>query len=905
MKNAENNKTNSFGKTAASIAYRYLKQQKKHTIMTIIAIILATAFMTVILTAVAVYNETDLNICRVKNGTYHVLFSDLSKEDMVTIRSMDIFSNTETYGASVYTDMTDIDFGQYEDPDAQMEYLICNGYIVNDWFLRINPDNVTMLPQSMLTVAEGRMPEKDGELVINMKYAHLWGNPEIGDTVELTLITCGSSSGEVLSAGADMSAVPEKISEAFAVKDIETLAYTVVGYSDEYNIVHYSDTGLRSYTSGHDNLIARFADSTNDLYWDMHHAFQDRGMEIDDYDYSLNQELLNAEGKGVTAKYYRAVFMMLVYLVVLFIMFCVRMVIDNSFEISSKERIKQFGLLKAVGASSKQIFLIVVMEALLLSAGGVPAGLLAGWGASAAIFEAVKKISALDSISAAYALSDMLVFSAPAYIFISSALIGVFWVIISAVGTGMRVIKASPVDAMRMGARKERFKPSKIRPAVGTGNKFITAYATLNLKRNKKRYIITLVSMTISMVMFSGFSYVLEMADKYLLEEYEYNRQPYQFTVTLNSFSTDAVKEYEDMLAESGLFSEMQTDCSIGIVVSSSSGISSDSKSYNTNGMMLYIHPVNEATYNSYIASSSGISYGELESSRGILLCRDAVADTESRDKYDVFTSSVPSSLTGNPFLSADFDILDAVTVSVTGTYTTDNSMYQTIGRSICAVISESAYADLMAECGGKDNNTYTLNMGDGESYNVYVRDIALNAAEGKETEALNFLKKHLYNMYTDNYNSENSSLALLTAIKIGGYFIIGVLTLIAVINIVNIISTNVLNRTAELGTMRACGLSDKQLMSLVRCESLFYAIMSAVISLMVMEAVIAAVQIPFKLGKYITEEDLTISLSYTAPLKYILISAAAAFIVAAAASILPAKRIINTPIVETINNIE
>ena len=53
-------------------------------------------------------------------------------------------------------------------------------------------------------------------------------------------------------------------------------------------------------------------------------------------------------------------------------------VIYNSFQISVVERIKQFGLLRAVGATPKQIRKIVVREASLLAAIGIPLGLLCG-----------------------------------------------------------------------------------------------------------------------------------------------------------------------------------------------------------------------------------------------------------------------------------------------------------------------------------------------------------------------------------------------------------------------------------------------------------------------------------------------------------------------------------------------
>jgi putative ABC transport system permease protein len=53
-------------------------------------------------------------------------------------------------------------------------------------------------------------------------------------------------------------------------------------------------------------------------------------------------------------------------------------VISNAFRISAAERTRQFGILKSVGATKKQIVRTVLYEAAFLSAIAIPAGLLIG-----------------------------------------------------------------------------------------------------------------------------------------------------------------------------------------------------------------------------------------------------------------------------------------------------------------------------------------------------------------------------------------------------------------------------------------------------------------------------------------------------------------------------------------------
>ena len=77
----------------SEITAKYLKGQKKHTIMTVTAVIVSVAFLTVLLSALSVYRASALASAR-ENGTYHVIFNGLTKDQYVSLRSMDIFEKT-------------------------------------------------------------------------------------------------------------------------------------------------------------------------------------------------------------------------------------------------------------------------------------------------------------------------------------------------------------------------------------------------------------------------------------------------------------------------------------------------------------------------------------------------------------------------------------------------------------------------------------------------------------------------------------------------------------------------------------------------------------------------------------------------------------------------------------------
>lgn len=887
------------------ISLRYLRGQKKHTIMTVIAIITATAFMTVMLAAVSVYRAAALNVCREENGTYHVVFNGLDKDQLVSVRSMDIFSETQIYSVSSYTSSVDVDYGQMKSEDAQMEYLLLNGNPINDVFLRFKAGELTMLPKNMNTVFEGRLPEKDGEIVLSAQSTYLWGYPELGDTVTARLVTCKAKSDtpQSVDTPGSVEGIPQYLSDAFDITDVTDISFTVVGFSENSNIVDYSDTRLKSYSKNTDNLLARFSDKTNDLYWDMHYAFKDAGYEIDDFSYGMNQELLDLEGKGVTAKFSQAVFFGIVYLVILFLMFCVRMVIDNAFEISSRERIKQFGLLKAVGASNKQVFSLVVWEAVYLAVPGVIIGILLGTGCAAGLFGIVKNLPYLSDSSANFDMRDMLVFDIRPYVYISSAVIGVLWVVISAVSTGMRSIRSSPVEAMNAAGKRDRVRIPKHPSGLEKGRSFIAAYSALSIKRNKKRYIITMVSMVMSIVLFTTFSYGAQLANDKITAEYEENRSPSDFSVQTYSLTADGIHESIDKMASSGCFENIAYDCVLKFYMDNDTlKINQGNDAYESGGIAFAIHPVSRETFEKHIVPDSGISYDDLENSGSILI--DSVMKDKSGNVLYKITDSIPETFTANPFIDSMVYFLDPVTISTAGTYSTDLRTYFSCGGTCTAVMSESSYEKLVTAI-GIDSSSSQVEY-NGGNYTLFSRTIYADAVSGAEAEARNYLTRNFYNSFTDNAEDMAKAVSNLGIVKTVGYFAVLIISLIAAVNIVNIISSNVMGRTSELAMLRACGMSDKQLHKLILSESLIYAALASFSSLLVTEAAVFVIQIPFKTHFHdLDMDDFGLKMSAAAPLRYILIAAAVSFIVAAAASYVPARRIIKSPIVENIRNSE
>lgn len=882
----------------SSIAAGYLKKQKRHTVLTEIGIILSVLMMTAVLVAVSTVLTTIKNVSAYTNGTYDVIFNELSKDDVIQISNMDIFEKSCQYSISAYTDQVT---SELDDEYPTVYYLTgSDGELISDSFLRIGTDDTDMFPARMTQVSEGRLPTQNGEIALSAADREYFGALSVGDTVSFARYECVNKGTEespdetwraiVTDAGFE---IPEILDRRYQITNGKIITFTVVGFTVQNSVIYFGDTTMGSFIPQKDKLLLTFNDEQYDFYWNMHHAFQDIGLEIDDFDYAFNQEYLNMINKGVDAKSFNTILYMLIYLVILFIMFCVRMVIDNSFEISSHERIRQYGVIRAVGASKKQILGILVSEALLLSAFGVPVGILLGTGLAYVIFLLIGRMDVLSALSSSYNIFEMLEFSVPAWVILSSAAIGVFWVLISAVGTGMRVNRLSPVEAMRAAKRKVKLgRPERKKTQGRGGVEWLIAFRSI--RRNNKRFLITLVSMAISVVIYAGFSYGAEVVADSFAESYSESRTPYDYELTVYDIDSEDTAENAEEMVRTGHFENVQYDSRILYLVQSNDDTSANERI--SGYYYMNIHPINENTYKRLTGKDD---YAEFAASGGVII-DNTVAKND--DTYELY-SKVPEMIVASAFV--DYTAYEAQVFEVYDTFDSSMDMYSSENMNIIGCMAEENF-QMIVDAIGADSNSMNAGTYDGKAQYLHCRTIYADAADGDYDTAAEWLERHYYDYYTDNHTNETAAYAKLALVKICGYFLVVLLSAIAAVNIINIISTNVLNRTSEIGMLRACGMSSGQIYKMVFSESVLYAGIASISAFLVIEGMIAIIYAPFALGLgTFSMSDMPVQLSFIEPIKYLVIGAAAAFAVAFAAVVPAVRRIIKTPIVDAVGDME
>ncbi len=190
--------------------------------------------------------------------------------------------------------------------------------------------------------------------------------------------------------------------------------------------------------------------------------------------------------------------------VMLLIIFTGYLIIYNIFQISVSNDVRFYGLLKTIGTTGRQIKRIISQQAFLLSAAGIPIGLLAGYGVGVIMTRIV--VSEIDGVVLTYSVSPV--------IFLGAAAFSLVTVWLSCRKPRRMAAKISPVEAVRYTEGAGTKKKSR----KGEKGASIFRMALANLGRNKSKTIITVISMSFAVVILN-ITFILTNGfdmDKYL-----------------------------------------------------------------------------------------------------------------------------------------------------------------------------------------------------------------------------------------------------------------------------------------------------------------------------------------------------------------------------------------------------
>ena len=225
---------------------------------------------------------------------------------------------------------------------------------------------------------------------------------------------------------------------------------------------------------------------------------------------SYNEDLLPWLGASGRSNYVRS-FLLIMAVLIALIVCGSALLIYNAFAISIGERKKQFGMFASVGATSAQIRRIVLTEAGVIAAIGIPLGIL---GAIAGVAILVKLTQGIVSQLILDAEQGLPLVVSPLVIGLT-VLFSAATILLSAWIPARRAARVSPIDAIRQSGEIQEGKPLNLRtsPLIRRVFGFEGELALKSLQRDRKKYLTTLLSLMISIILFVAFNALMLYTD--------------------------------------------------------------------------------------------------------------------------------------------------------------------------------------------------------------------------------------------------------------------------------------------------------------------------------------------------------------------------------------------------------
>ena len=517
------------------LTIKNLMLNKKRTIVTIIGIILSVALICALSSMVASFKESIIIFEKQELGDFHYAYYGVDGNEIKSFsnnRNIDSYYLTKEIGYSYLKDS--------KNPDKVYAY--------------ITALDASALKNLSISLIDGRYPNNENEIVIPR---HLKTNGgidlKIGDTITLDIGKRYSDGYSLVQNNPYIGDEEElKVEQthtykivgiierpATNIENYEAPGYTFISYLDGNNLSGNIDIYTRYTKKGTKNnlkVTANLLGIDEQIYTKFYSSEIIPKEDLDKFNqemskakYQINENgyLIELETNplGNNAVGGLGVVVIIVCLIIVFTsVFCIK----NSFDISITEKIKQYGMLRSIGAIKRQIKKNVFYEASILGIIGIPLGIFLGLIASYILI-----------IISNYFMKDMLnglsLKFATSWIAILFAIIlGIISIYLSALKSANRAAKTNPIDSIRNSAeiniKSKKIKSPKIIDRLfGIGGDI----SYKNLKRNKKKYRTTVISIVVSVSVFIALTYFMNLA--FLVIKEEFKTSKYNLSLSMHT----------------------------------------------------------------------------------------------------------------------------------------------------------------------------------------------------------------------------------------------------------------------------------------------------------------------------------------------------------------------------------
>lgn len=824
-----------------------LKLNKKRTIVTIIGIMLSTALICGVAGLVSSFQNSLIDWARTNDGNYHVTFKNVASDKAQYV--------TENQKVKDYFISSSLGWANLEGSKT-----------TNKPYLHVLAYDKKALENYGVVLTDGRLPQNSNEIIITESV--LTGARvllKIGDTITLNIGTRKSNDDYYLNDDALYTEDDESI------VDTKEKTYTIVGFMQTLDVEKFYSPGYSALTYMDETPSAidisvlykspkEYEKTTKDICKTLNLDF--------DEDIYVNSDFLRFQ--GIMSDNMLYVLYTIAGVVIFIIVISSVFVIRNSFSISVAEKNRQYGMLSSVGATSKQIRKNVIFEGMVIGLIAIPLGILLG---IVAIMILLKVVN--------YLLTDMLsglgfTYSINLLAVLISVAISIITIYLSCLIPARKAAKISPIESIR-GNNDIKINSKKLRTSKLTKKLFGIGgvIASKNLKRSKKKYRTTVISLVISIFIFISLSSFLTLGTK--TSQFYY--MDFKFNVYVHSLSDANTQIYEKIsklenIDNSAYCYQSSLDID-NIKYASEFGKKFLENDPQPTGIAFMVY--NNEYFKKYIKE---IGLKESDYKTAVILL-----------DYDTFYNE-----DGSKTVDRIYSLKPGDTVNVKSG---DKEKTLTISKftDVKPMGQEAVYYDHGIIVVSEDYIKEVFKEDVNNSDYYHLSDLFIKSSKPQELEnTLNDLIKQggdYYGLTVFNYETYmKQEQRMLLVVKIFLYGFITVITLIGVTNIFNTITTNMILRSKEFAMLKSVGMSSKEFNKMIRLESIMYGTKSLLIG------------IPLGiLGSYGIYKAFAqgIDLGYTLPLPAIIISIIFVFIIVGITMKYSLNKINKQNIIETI----
>lgn len=795
------------------LTLRLLKENKRRTIVTMIGVIISVAMLTAVSTiAVSFFDlmkRQEIN----NTGEWHVLYQNVPVAEMPTF-----IEDSNTKQASL---SKDLGYAKFNEPNNDYKpYLFIKAY------------NETGFNSFPVQLVHGKLPEKQGEIVLSEHFIENedieW---EIGDTIKLPI-------GQRMITDDEEYYINDQSYSLFTpsgdgmeevIREIDMKEYTITGIIARPQWEPYTAPGYTVITYLSDEQIAQSetVNISTVLNKVSNKTVADAEALGTDNDIltSLNYGLLRYEGYFADQlSTLKTTLIGLSTIIMSIIVVGSVSLIYNAFAISVSERSRYLGMLASVGATKKQKRISVYFEGAIIGLISIPIGIICGIGAMGITFIFIN-----DILHGAFSdFTENLQVTVTAWSINSAILVSIITIFIATYIPAKRASKITAIDAIRqtedVKLTKRQVKTNRLtRKIFGMEADF----ALKNLKRNKRRYQVTVYSLVISIILFLSVSYFTTMLQKTV--DFTIENQDYDIVVHQGSQSDDMwgrlvdnIQQIEDVTSSQVTKSKFfRADIPVEFIPKQlfnayygNTDTNERSKSYT-----IELHALDDTSFQAYVEENDlTIDVNDLNEA-GLL-----VNQTDFYiDGVHFNGPSLLADIEDNISFSEDEDEGEGenensalMNIEIAGfTSHVPVGVYPPAGSNLVFIVPEATF------------NQYVDIIDEEVDSRIYIQTTDPIKTEEKINEI-----REVAIILNNTYKAKQQDEQLILLMQVFVYGFIALITAISIANIFNTIATSMMLRRREFGMLKSVGMTPKSFRKMIIFESAFYGIKSLAIGL-------------------------------------------------------------------------